>query len=155
MFRHSIRVFLQRLGLAALVLVLPLAAVTVAAPARAEAPSASDQSAIRSVIERQIDAFQRDDARAAFDFASPMIREKFGDAQTFLNMVRRGYAPVYRPQAVEFRQLGEVHGRLAQRVFLIGPEGRGVVAFYFMEKQPDGTWRIDGVYIAPAADKAV
>jgi hypothetical protein len=151
MFRYSIRRWLHDLSLAALLLAVPL----VAATARAESPSAADRSAIQSVIERQIDAFQRDDARAAFDFASPTIREKFGDAQTFMNMVRRGYAPVYRPQAVEFRQLGEVHGRLAQRVFMIGPQGRGVVAFYFMERQPDGTWRIDGVHIAPAADEAV
>jgi len=37
--------------------------------------------------------------RRAFSLATPGIRATFGDAETFMNMVRRSYAVVYRPTA--------------------------------------------------------
>jgi hypothetical protein len=118
-----------------------------AAAARAEDPAdlpAADRSAIHDVIQHQIDAFQHDDASGAFAFASPSIQAEFGDASRFLRMVQTGYPPVYRPRSVTFGALVEDDGRLEQKVELIGPDGHGVLALYFMEKEPDGTWRIDG-----------
>ena len=61
-----------------------------------------------------------------------------------MSMVRAGYKPVYRPREVEFRDLVPVEGRWTQRVLVVGPDGVPVVAQYVMEKQPDGSWRIDG-----------
>ena len=66
------------------------------------APDAVDQSAIRGIIESQLEAFQRDDGTRAFSYASPGIRQRFGTADNFMAMVRSGYAAVYRPQEVEF-----------------------------------------------------
>lgn len=134
--------------------ILAALVLAVSAPLGASAADGK-QSAIRSVIEQQLDAFQRDDATAAFDYASPTIKKKFGDPATFLRMVRQSYQPVYRPQAMEFRQLAPAGGRMAQHVFLLGPEGRAVIAVYLMEKQDDGQWRIDGVYLEDAPDEAV
>ncbi len=31
--------------------------------------------------------------------------------------------------------------------FLVGPDGQAVIALYAMERQPDGSWRINGVYL--------
>jgi hypothetical protein len=59
-------------------------------------------------------------------------------------MVRSAYQAVYRPREVEFRDLVPVEGRWTQRVLVVGPDGVPVVAQYVMERQPDGTWRIDG-----------
>jgi hypothetical protein len=70
-------------------------------------------------------------------------------------MVKTGYQPVYRPREVEFRQLGEVGGTLVQDVFLVGPDGRPVIARYSMEKQPDGSWRINGCALTQAPDQNV
>ena len=109
-------------------------------------------AAIRGVIQAQLDAFRRDDGEAAFAHASPGIRAMFGDAATFLGMVRSGYAPVYRPREVEFRDLGLEDGRPTQRVLLIGPDGAPVVARYTMERQPDGSWRIGGCILEKAPD---
>ena len=94
----------------------------------AEAPDPADAAAIRSVIEGQLNAFMADNAPQAF---------------SFMSMVRAGYQPVYRPQEVEFRDLVPVEGRWTQRVLVVGPDGVPVVAQYIMEKQPDGSWRID------------
>jgi hypothetical protein len=35
-------------------------------------------------------------------------------------------------------------GRPAQKMLVVGPDGKTYEALYSMEKQPDGTWRISG-----------
>ncbi|EWY36476.1 hypothetical protein N825_26535 [Skermanella stibiiresistens SB22] len=107
-----------------------------------------------AVIQGQLDAFQRDDADAAFGYASPMIQGMFGSPATFIGMVRQGYPPVYRPRGVDFLDLAVVDGRLTQRVLLVGPDGAAVVALYFMERQPDGAWRIDGCVLLEAPGRS-
>lgn len=124
------------------------AGVARAQPAPTELPAA-DQAAIRAVIASQIGAFRRDDDSAAFALASPNIQHLFGDAATFMAMVRRGYAPVYRPGAVAFGPLVTTDGRIEQRVQLTGPDGAPALALYDMEREPDGSWRIDGCMLVP------
>ncbi len=112
----------------------------------------ADGSAIRKVIEAQLDAFRRDDGPGAFAHASPDIRAMFRDPNTFMGMVRGGYAAVYRPREVEFRDLGIEGGRWTQRVLFVGPDGVPVIARYTMERQPDGSWLIDGCVLERAPD---
>lgn len=109
--------------------------------------AAADRVAITEVIARQIDAFKRDDGVTAFSFASPSIRAKFGTADTFMRMVRSGYPQVYRPSTTTFVGTDAEGGRIVQRVLLTGPDGASVLALYFMERQEDGSWRIDGVQL--------
>lgn len=128
--------------------------LALALPAQAQV-STSDQTAIREVIERQVEAFRRDDGAAAFGYASPSIQGLFGTAETFMDMVRQGYRPVYRPQVFEFREIVTLHGMVTQKVHVIGPDGRPVTAFYPMAQQPDGSWRIEGCYLqAPEEHQA-
>ncbi|MEE9289622.1 MAG: DUF4864 domain-containing protein [Alphaproteobacteria bacterium] len=112
---------------------------------------AADRAEINRIIGAQIDAFRRDDAHAAFAFASPGIRRMFGDAETFMEMVRTGYRPVYRPRRLRFLDIIDFHGQPTQRVFVVGPDGVGVVAYYLMERQADGSWRIDGCILSTAS----
>ena len=127
-----------------------LAAIAIAlclcGPARAADPalSAPDEPAIRDVITRQLEAIRRDDAPGAFSFATPAIQTMFGSPAHFLEMVRRGYQPVYRPRSVDFAALGVEDGVVVQRVELIGPDGLAYTARYSMERQADGLWRISG-----------
>jgi hypothetical protein len=114
----------------------------------------ADRTAIRGVIEQQLAAFRRDDGNAAFAYASPMIRQMFGSPDNFMAMVRGGYPPVYRPREVEFRDLADIDGRLTQRVLLVGPDGTVVVAHYFMQRQPDGSWLINGCVLKGAEDRS-
>jgi hypothetical protein len=125
---------------------LGFAALTGAA--RAAGPvSAADQAAIDQVITSQIEAFRRDDAPGAFQYASPGIQHQFGDAGTFLDAVRESYRPVYRPQSFSFGTVETSDGKVTQPVDLIGPNGRGARAIYDMEREPDGTWRISGCHL--------
>ena len=131
---------------------LPLLGVLVvlAQPVRADeaaALGASDRAAIRGVVEQQLAAFQRDDERAAFDLASPTIQQQFQSSGNFMRMVRSGYQPVYRPRNVQFGEIETVDGEIIQRVELIGPDGVPALAHYVMERQPDGSWRINGCFL--------
>ena len=136
-------------------------AIALAFPTLAEAEDAPstlavpDQTAIRQVIQSQLDAFQRDDAAAAYSYATPTIREKFGDAANFMQMVKSGYTPVYRPQSVAFDKLVDTQYGPDQILRLIGPDGHAYTAHYMMQKQPDGTWMINGCYLTRVEDQNV
>jgi hypothetical protein len=127
-----------------------------AGPADAEdaAVAPEDRAAIRAVIEGQIEAFRRDDGAAAFSYAAPVIRERFATPDNFMEMVRTGYRPVYRPREIAFGALEMRDGRLVQRVLLVGPDGVATAALYVMERQPDGSWKIAACILTTPDDKA-
>jgi len=139
---------LVRCLLAVWLLAAPLAIVSDGA-ARAD----DDSTAFQAVISAQLDAFRHDDWPAAFDYASPGIRAQFGDPETFRNMVMGGYLPVARPRVFEYEPAIVVDGRPTQPVFVVGPDGIARRALYFMERQPDGSWLIDGCTLLPVADR--
>lgn len=124
-----------------------IAAMLSGRPARADdaaSVSAADHQAIERVITSQLDAFSRDAADAAFSLASPKIQSMFGDAPHFMAMVQQAYPPVYRPRSFTFEQLVTVDQLIVQRVMIFGPDGAPALALYTMEREQDGTWRIDG-----------
>jgi len=112
-------------------------------------PSEVDRRAIRQVIERQLEAFGRDDADDAFAFASPAIQVQFETAARFMAMVRSSYAPVYRPRSILFQDIVAIEGCPAQKLTLMGENGDLFTAFYLMEPQPDGRWCIQGCFLIP------
>lgn len=123
------------------------------APLRAESLSAEDEAAFRSVISQQIEAFRADDGARAYGFAAPMIKQIFPNPDVFMNMVRKGYQPVYRPQSFSFGAAGfSASGRPIQKVTVVGPDGITYEAIYTMEQQPDGSWQINGCAIVRAPD---
>jgi hypothetical protein len=130
-------------------------AVATLGPVAALDLAPADRSAIRGVVQAQLDAFRRDDGVAAFGYASPSIRRMFRTPERFMTMVREGYAPVYRPRRVDFGEIVDDRGRLTQRVHLVGPDGQPVVANYLMERQADGTWRIDGCILEEVPEMSV
>ena len=141
-----------RILLLALALVLPRFAAAEDTPSALPAP---DQQAIHQVIQSQLDAFQRDDAAAAYSYATPMIQQKFGSAGNFMEMVKQGYTPVYRPKSVAFQKLIDTESGPDQILRLIGPDGLAYTAHYLMQKQPDGIWMINGCYLTRAEDQNV
>ncbi len=117
--------------------------------------SDGDRAAIREAIEGQIAAFQADNARLAFSYAAPFVQDRFGDAGRFVAMVKRDYMPVYRPRQVEFSEIFDIRGKPAQRVVVVGPDNEVFSAYYMMEQQPDGGWRISGCILRPIGDRAI
>jgi hypothetical protein len=107
----------------------------------------------RSVIESQINAFLADDMAAAYSFAAPSIKRMYPDENRFFDMVKRGYQPVYRPGNFAFgRYKGAPDGSgMVQEVLIQGPDGQDWTALYSLERQPDGSFKINGVQMIKAA----
>lgn len=115
--------------------------------------SNTDSVNIRSVIEHQLAAFKKDDAQGAFGFASPAIQTQFGTPENFMQMVKTSYPAVYRPRSVFFEKITTIQGNITQPVLLLAPDGIPLRALYFMEKQPDNTWRINGCFLVSLEGK--
>ena len=111
----------------------------------AQSISETEKSEFQRIITAQISAFRADDGPTAYSFAAPVVRNIFPTPEIFMSMVKRGYPQVYRPQSFNFTEaLIDPMGRPAQKMLVVGPDGKTYEALYSMEKQPDGTWRISG-----------
>lgn len=121
----------------------------------ADLPGEADRTAIRAVIDRQFQAFARDDGAAAFALASPAIRTMFGSAERFMTMVRQAYPAVHHHRSAEFEALINYQGRPAQRVRLVGADGKPVMALYLMARQSDDSWLIDGCVLTTVDELAM
>lgn len=132
----------------------PVVALTLIAMLTSLAPArANDAALARGVIESQITAFLNDDAATAYSFAAPSIKQIYPNETRFFDMVKRGYQPVYRPGNFAFgRSKPAADGAgLVQEVIIQGPGGQDWTALYSLERQPDGSFKINGVQMIKAA----
>ena len=118
----------------------------VAAPGRA----ADDIAAAQNVISAQEQAFDRDDAAAAYSFAAPAIKKIFPSADIFMLMVQNTYAPVYRHRSFEFGEAKVDGDRVAQRVHIADANGEAWEALYTLEREADGSFKITGYTLSKA-----
>ncbi len=129
--------------LRSVLMIVLLAFMSVAA--FAQSISETEKTEFQRIITAQISAFRADDGPTAYSFAAPVVRNIFPTPEIFMSMVKQGYPQVYRPQAFNFTEaLIDPLGRPAQKMRVVGPDGKTYEALYSMEKQPDGTWRISG-----------
>ena len=112
-----------------------------------------DAAAIRGVIEAQLGAFAKDDAALAFSYAAPEIQSQFGNAQTFMRMVKTGYPAVYRPASVTFLKPERTEEETWQAVQLSDAEGQVWIATYRMQLQKGQLWRINGCTLEKSAGR--
>ena len=115
----------------------------------------NDKIAIRRVIEKQIKAFQQDNALAAFAIASEAIQEQFKTPDNFMNMVKESYPAVYRSRSVMFRGFTTIDYYPAQIVVLMDENGKLIQAIYIMKQQKDYSWRIHGCFLVSMDEKIV
>jgi hypothetical protein len=129
-----------RLGWA--VVLLTLTASAIAAQSNRAGPNAQDWRAIRHTITRQIDAFQRDDAKTAFSYE-------------FMSMVRTGYSAVYRPRTFRFLDPFTVYGHVIQPLEVVTQDDTVTTAYYVMERQSNGSWKIAACTLEASAARSV
>jgi Domain of unknown function (DUF4864) len=106
--------------------------------------AAEDVAAGQSVIRSQEQALGRDDAATAYTFAAPSIKNLYRNPETFMYMVRNGYAPVYRHRSFEFGAAKTSEGKIVQEVHIIDADGVAWEALYTLEPQSDGSLKISG-----------
>jgi hypothetical protein len=121
------------------------------------AASAEDLTAAssRAIVERQFDAFQRDDGPAAYALAAPMIKDMFSDADHFMAMVRDHYAPVYRHRSADFGAFKESGDEASLEATLVDNDNVVWTALYSFRRAPNGDWLISGCVLAKAEASAI
>lgn len=106
--------------------------------------AAADARAVREAIEAQLAAFRKGDAKLAFSYAAPAIKEMYDNPDEFMEMVRSFYKVVFRPASVVFQPPVMVGRDLVQPVRLTDGEGHAWMAYYPMVRGPGGRWLING-----------
>ena len=113
-----------------------------------------ERAAVQGIVRSQAEAISRDDAAGAYSFAAPAIQRMFPTPEVFLEMVRRGYAPVYRNRSFELGELRDSGGIAALAAHIVDLEGVAWDALYTLEKQDDGSWRITSCVLLKAAGQS-
>jgi len=114
------------------------------------ARAGDDVAAAQSVIRAQEEAFSRDDDAAAYTFAAPALHSYFRTPESFMYMVRNGYAPVYRHRSFQFGEVTMSDGKIRQLVHIVDTEGVAWEALYTLEQQSDGTYKISACVLTKA-----
>ena len=112
-------------------------------------PTEADWSAIRKVIQAQIDAFRQDKDELAFSYAAPGIREQFKTAENFMRMVKIGYPAIHRPATLAFVDTALEDGIPIQVVQFSDSAGVVWIGVYTMQRQPDKSWKVNGCQLVP------
>jgi hypothetical protein len=100
--------------------------------------SAEDLTAAssRAIVERQFDAFEHDDAAAAYALAAPTIKDMFSDADHF----------------IAFK---ESENDASLEATLVDQDNVVWTALYSFRRVPNGDWLISGCVLAKAEASAI
>lgn len=135
--------------------ILAIAALPFFMGAASAAADEAARQAAQEIIRSQIEAFKAGQDAAAYSYASPTIRGFFPDVAIFMDMVKRGYAPVYAPRNYDFGRAKEPsEGVVVQELLVTGPDGKPWTAVYTLVRQEDGAWKINGVQLLPGDDSS-
>lgn len=136
----------------AFITVLILCAASIASQTAARAQDPIETS--RAMIEAQIKAFLKDDPEAAYSYAAPGIKALYPDKNVFFAMVKKSYEPVYHPGNYAFGRSRSIDDGavIYQEVLISGRDDKDWTAIYQVSRQPDGSYKINGVQIIPDTD---
>lgn len=119
------------------------------------AGEAEDRQNSRAVIEAQLEAFKQGDAPKAFSYATPTIQSFFGNADTFMQMVRDGYDVVLKPASVRFVKFQSDGSSALHAVQMIDRQKTLWNVYYVLQKHTDGCWRIASCETEKAETKLI
>ena len=117
--------------------------------------SVADTEAIREVVQSQFDAFEEDDAPAAFALTAQASRRRLGSPDDFMRLVKEQYGPIYRHSAATFSGPHVIGSDILLTVRLTGPDSHVWIAIYRMERESDGKWKIDGCHLLQTTSVAI
>ncbi len=129
--------------------------VVAEAESASEGLSVADAVEIHRVVRAQLNAFAADDAKGAFELATQEKRLLIGSADDFLQMIRESYEPIYRNKAVIFEKPDVVEGMTLQKVRVTDSHSRVWLAIFWMQRDEDSSWRIDGCHLIETTNISV
>lgn len=115
----------------------------------------SIQEQTKAVIQAQLEAFAQDDGEKAFSYASPNIQVMFGSPAQFLDMVKKDYNVVYRPQLVQFLRFA-ANEEQAEHLLLMTDRNQILWnVSYRLVNTGKGGWKISSCLIEKAPSKLI
>jgi hypothetical protein len=111
-------------------------------------------SVIRQLIEQQLQAIRKDDAELAFSYTSPVIRQTFRDAASFMALLAKEYEPLKKWQAVTFLEMRTYDDHYLQRIKVTDKNGNVSIANYAVIKNETGEWFVGGMAMVDEDTKA-
>ena len=123
-------------------------------PASAAGVADVDARAVQVVIEAQLASFASGNAERAFSYASAAIRLQFGDAASFMSMVRASYPMLLQRAATSYFVPELADGTVVQKLQLRDRAGRLWLVTYQLQQQADARWRVNGCMVRPDADSS-
>ncbi|MEP2945639.1 MAG: DUF4864 domain-containing protein [Lentilitoribacter sp.] len=114
-------------------------------PASAQGTSDNQAMQAQSVISDQLSAFIAGDGDRAFSHAAPTIKQRFQTPERFMDMVERGYGPIYRSSTYDFGRNSIQGNQVMQELILTDQKGNTWQSIYVLMKQADGSLKIMGV----------
>jgi hypothetical protein len=112
-------------------------------------PEKVDPTAWQSVIDGQIQAFRKGDAKSALSYASATFRANFSDPSAFMVAIAgSGYAPIFTSVSDSFGKFQQPDSKsVVQEVDFVGPKQELFIAIYQLGLEADG-WRVEGVQLS-------
>ncbi len=105
---------------------------------------------IESAVRGQIQALAARDAGRAFDHPTPALQGYFADPRTFLQTLAQQVQPMVQAERFAFAGIDRDAVGAVQKVLLTGREGHQWLAEFKVQRQPDGSWRINGCQVEAA-----
>ncbi len=116
---------------------------------------ASDRQQIAETVIEQLKAFAEKDAKKAYSLAAPAARADFVSANQFLNNLNDIYQLITRSRIERLDGLDMGNADPRQRILLTSPSGRMWMAYFTMQKQPGGEWKVLGFMIEDAPGQVI
>ena len=101
---------------------------------------------IQLVIINQLKAFELNDFKTGYNYASENIKRLFPSYILFKEMIISSYPMIYKPKSYEFVQLRTHAGYFFQRVLFVDENNKIYYFDYQMIKTSNNFWLINGVY---------
>ena len=108
-----------------------------------------DVRAVRFVIDSQISAFKSGDHQSAYTFAAPNVQQAFPSVEIFIDMVRRGYMPIYQPASYFFGRNMLSGGEVYQELIVTDADRKLWQIIYTLIQQEDKSWKVTNVLMYP------
>lgn len=121
-----------------------LAALLPVGRACAENLAAVDAKMIKMVVQSQLKALAEDDATDAFALSTPEARSEIGSPENLMRIVKEDFNPLYHCRLAIFLRPQSDDDGVTQTVRITDDEDHVWLAVYDMEREPDGSWEIDG-----------
>ena len=109
----------------------------------------------RNVVADQLNAFERDDASTAWKLAAPEMREKFGSAANFLDIVRSKYGPISSHRSVDFGPSMRQGDQVGMVVTIVDHDNDVWSVLFLLSKQGDGAWLTSDCLLTKAPQTSI